>query len=337
MSRRFLILAGILAVSFAVGTVGYWLIEEDWTLFDSFYMTVISLTTVGYGEIRSLSSAGRVFTVFLLLAGVGTVFYGISTVTAFMVGGQFTHLVRKRSLETKINRLSGHIVLCGLGDTGRHVANEFIKTKRPFVAIERDPNQIAARLEDFPELLYVEGEATYEGCLEHANIEKASSLITTLPDDKDNIFVVLTAREMNPSLRIISRVIHADAESKLRKVGANVTVSANYIGGMRMASEVLRPDVVSFLDTMLLDPRGVFRVEEAIIGETSPLRNKTLREAGIPQKTGLLVLAAKKSTNGRYDYNPEANYFLEANDILVVMGWVEQIEKLRGLACHLTV
>ncbi len=332
MARRVLILVFMLLGIFLGGTLGYSLIEENWSLFDAFYMTLISLTTVGYGEVRPLTTQGRVFTVFLLLGGVGTLAYGVSTTTAFLVGGQFTQMMRKRSLETKIQHLSDHLVLCGLGETGRHVADEFIKTNKPFVAIERDPEQIALRIEDFPGLLYVEGDATHEGCLEHANIEKASGLITCLPDDKANIFVVLSAREMNPSLRIISRVIHQDAESKLRKVGADATVSSNFIGGMRMASEIIRPEVVSFLDNMLRETRGVLRVEEAIIEEDSPLCGKTLREAEIHQRTGLLVLAAKKASTGNYQYNPEADCLLESADVLVVMGWVEQIEKLRVLA-----
>ncbi|MFQ5693372.1 MAG: potassium channel family protein, partial [Nitrospinota bacterium] len=177
-------------------------------------------------------------------------------------------------------------------------------------------------------------DATEEGVLEKANVRKAAGLVTCLPDDKDNIFVVLASREMNPSLRIVARAIHHDAESKLRKVGADSTVSANLIGGMRMASEMIRPHVVSFLDTMLRDSRDVFRFEEAAIGEDSPLVGKTLREAAIPQKTGLVVVAVRTCTDGEYLYNPEADYVIQADDLLVVVGSKEQTRKLLHLAGH---
>ncbi len=147
MFRKIWVLVGMLLAVFVVGTLGYAVIEEDWSLFDAFYMTVISLTTVGYGETRPLTVQGRVFTVFLLLGGVGTLAYGISTTTAFLVGGQFTQLMRERSLEAKIQRLSGHIVVCGLGETGRHVAEEFRNTDHAFVAVETDRERIEARLQ----------------------------------------------------------------------------------------------------------------------------------------------------------------------------------------------
>ncbi len=188
MFRKIWVLVGMLLAIFVVGTLGYAVIEEDWSLFDAFYMTVISLTTVGYGETRPLTVQGRVFTVFLLLGGVGTLAYGISTTTAFLVGGQFTQLMRERSLEAKIQKLSGHIVVCGLGETGRHVAEEFRHTDHAFVAVETDRERIEARLQDDPGLLYIEGDATNEGCLERANIQKVAGLVTCLPDDKANIF-----------------------------------------------------------------------------------------------------------------------------------------------------
>ena len=332
MFRKIWVLVGMLLAIFVVGTLGYAVIEEDWSLFDAFYMTVISLTTVGYGETRPLTVQGRVFTVFLLLGGVGTLAYGISTTTAFLVGGQFTQLMRERSLEAKIQRLSGHIVVCGLGETGRHVAEEFRNTDHAFVAVETDRERIEARLQDDPRLLYIEGDATNEGCLERATIQQASGLVTCLPDDKANIFVVLAARELCPEIRIISRVIHRDAESKLRKVGADGTVSANFMGGMRMASGMVRPAVVSFLDTMLRDSRGTYRVEETAIREGSFLCGKTLRAGEIPQKTGLLVLAVQKSGDPNYLYNPEADCLLEAEELVVVMGRLNQIQDLRELA-----
>ena len=334
MVRKILVLTSTLVALFLGGTVGFKYIEEDWTYFDSFYMTVISLTTVGYGEVRPLSHAGRVFTVFLLLGGVGTLAYGISTTTAFLVGGQFAQVMRKRAMESRIRQLSAHIVLCGLGETGRHVAEEFVRTHRTFVAVEKDPERIATRLKEFSGLLYVEGDATSEGCLESANIHNVFGLVTCLPDDKDNIFVVLTAREFSPNIRIISRVIHPDAEAKLQKVGADATVSSNYIGGMRMASELLRPTVVSFLDTMLRDSSETYRVEEATITAGSPLMGKSLREASIPRKTGLLVLAVQKNGDRRYTYNPEADSRLEAGDIIVVMGKMDQIDQVREMAEH---
>ncbi len=181
------------------------------------------------------------------------------------------------------------------------------------------------------EILYVEGDATHETTLRRAKVESARGLVSTLPEDKDNLFVVISARKLNPDLRIVARAILHESESKLQKVGADRTVSANLMGGLRMAAEMIRPTVISFLDSMLRNPRGTIRVEEALVGIGSPLNGQTLGEMALPQEIGLLVIAVQDCSNQHYIYNPPADYVVKANDVLIIMGDSGQVASLRQL------
>lgn len=330
IQRRLVIAAIAMVLVISAGILGFILIE-GWSFLDAAFMTVISLTTVGYGEVHPLSANGRIFAMFLILTGVGILAYGVSSVTAFVVGGELTDILEKRKMEKEISKLKGHIVLCGLGQTGRHVAEEFIKTKTQFVAIERHKETLDHRKSLGP-FLYVHGDATQAESLVEANVASARGLITTLASDKDNLFVVMTAKELNPDLRIVTRLIEDESQSKLAKVGADAIVSSNHIGGMRMASEMIRPEVVSFLDIMLREKERVTRVEEAQVFAQSKLAGRTLKEGGIREKTGLLVIALRKASDQKYLYNPGGDTKIEAGDWLIVYGAISQIEKLRELA-----
>lgn len=325
--RIFRILLVLLFI-FISGITGYMIIEK-WPFLDSLYMTVITLTTVGFMEVQPLSSAGRLFTIFILITGFGVILYGFGVITAFFVEGELMGILRRRKMQKKISKLNKHYIICGYGDMGRCVVDEFIKTNNPFVVIEKNDGEIQMLQERAQDLLYIAGDASSDAILETAGISQAKGLITAFSSDKDNLFVVLTARSLNPDLRIVTRCVEEESERKLRTAGANAVVSAHSIGGMRIASEMLRPTVVSFLDVMLREKDEVFRVEEAVIEKGSKVDNVTLKEANILNDIGLIIIAIKDSETGRYIYNPNLDIRLKEKDTLIVLGRVEQAEKLR--------
>jgi voltage-gated potassium channel len=328
--QKRLTLLGILFLSvFTAGTVGFMLVE-GWDFFDAFYMTVITLATVGYGEVHPLSGTGRWVAIVLILGGTGSLAYGMSMVTALIIEGELHNILGKRRMDKVLARLRGHVIVCGLGETGRHVVDEFLKTRQPCVIIERNVAQIK-RPERFRDVPLIEGEATDEETLRRARIDVAKGLVTTMPEDKDNLFVILTARGMNPTLRIVSRAVADESHEKLRKAGADAVVSANRIGGLRMASEMIRPNVVSFLDTMLRDTNASIRFEEAEVPADSPLAGKTLAEADLHTRAGLVVIAIRRRASGTFLYNPAASAVIEFGDCLVVCGEPTQLDRLRNL------
>ncbi len=319
----------VLAVVISTGIAGYMIIEK-WSFIDSAYMTIITLSSVGFSEVYPLSIAGKVFTIFLILGGLGALFYGISLITKFIAEGGLHELVRRRKMNKLISQLNDHYIICGAGDTGRSTIDEFVKTRSNFVVVEPDIEQIK-KIDDSDSLPYMEDDPTKDDALLKAGIKKAKGLISALPSDKDNLFVVLSARALNPRLRIVSQAIEEDSKPKLLKAGADSVILPNVIGGLRMASEILRPAVVTFLDFMIRGKEMTLRVEEASISSGSSFIGKTLGEAEVPRKTGLIVVAIKDSEEGGYHYNPGASTKLKKGDILIVLGDVEQTRKLKEL------
>jgi len=333
LERRLLKAFAVLFFVLLVGIVGYMLVE-GWSFFDSLYMTVISLTTVGYSETHDLSRNGRIFTIFLLFSGMGILAYGISTFTAFLVEGHVLDFLRGRQMLKKISQMHNHFIICGYRGEGRYALEELIETKTPHVIVDSNVAELSVM---FPgaDLLYIEGDPTMDKTLEQANIKKAQGLISALASDSENLLVVLSAREMNPDIRIISCVFDRETARKFHRVGANGTVMADFIGGLRMASEAIRPTVVSFLDAMLRDKDHTLRIEEIrVLEEGNDWVGKTLQEIEIPRQTGLLVVALKSLTSGKYVYNPRADYVVETDDILIVIGRTEQVFKMKRLLGH---
>ncbi len=327
LQRRLAQIGVLFLVVFAAGTISFMLVE-GWSLMDALYMTTITLSTVGFQEVHPLGTGGRLVAMMLILGGTGSLAYGLSIVTAFIVEGELKDLLGKRRMEKALAHLSGHIIVCGAGETGKHVVEELLKTGTPCVVIEHTPAH-CKRLERFGSLPVIEGDATDEQVLVHARIAQARGLIATLPSDKDNLFVILTARELNPRLRIVTRAIEDESHTKLRKAGADAVISSNRIGGLRMASEMIRPHAVSFLDSMIRDPRRVHRVEEAEVPPTSPVIGKTLAQLDLINRVGLVVLARRVAPQGDYEYNPKPSSTLAAGDFLIVCGEPNQLEALR--------
>jgi voltage-gated potassium channel len=314
-----------LAIVLLVGVLGYRIIE-GWSLFDSLYMTVITIASVGFMEVHNLSVQGRVFTIILILCGSATLIYGLSILTAFIVEGELTDVLRRRKMKKTISELANHYIVCGMSATGNYIIDELVKTGRSFVVVDKDPDKI--RLLQEAGILNIEGDATHEAILEEANIRKAAGLLTALHFDADNLVVVVTARGICAQLKIVAKAINEESERKLRQVGADRVVMPNFIGGLRMASEMIRPSVVSFLDVMLRSKDTTVRVEEIVISRESSLVGKTLGDAGILDIEGVTVVALSEK-DGSHRFNPPRDRVLQDEDVVIVMGIVDRILVLK--------
>ena len=322
-----------LTVVLVSGAAGYHVIGEgNWSYGDCIYMTIITLSTVGYGEVLHGMDAmpgARVWTAMLIVLGSGSLVFFVSTLTAFIVEGDIQGVLRRRRMQKAIDQLKDHIIVVGAGATGVHVIEELYATKAAFVVIETDLERLLRVAEDIaPGMLYVVGDATTDHVMHEAGVTRAKGLAATLPDDRDNVFVSITARALNPTLRIVSKRTEDTAESKLKRAGANATVSPSQIGGMRLVSELVRPSVVQFLDTMLRDREQALRVEEVSIPTGSTLIGVSLAETTIRDQTRVLVLAVH-NVDGSYVYNPGPEYILEAGMTLVVLCQAGDVRKLR--------
>lgn len=326
--QRNLIIAIIcFVIIFVVGIVGYATIEK-WSILKSVFMTAITLTTIGYSD-YGMSNTGRIFTLILILGGLSIFAYSFGTATAFIVEGHLGYLIRRRKMDKEIDKLSNHYIVCGIGDTGIHIINELIKVEKDFVVVDVDQDRIEEISKD-NKILYIIGDAANDEILLKAGIKKAIGLAASLPEDKDNLFVVLTARSLNENLLIVSKAVEDTSIEKIKKAGADRIISPNQLGGLKLASMLVRPNVVDFLDIML---RGLetTRFEEAILGENTELVGITLKEAKIPDRTNLVVVAVRCADSKEFIYNPNAELKLNAGDSLVVIGTTPQLEKLRKL------
>ncbi len=313
----------------AFGTLGYMFFFK-WGFVESLYMTIITLASVGFREVRTLDSNGEFFTIVLIIFGMGSVVYGITNLTAFVVEGDLRKLLRKSRMDRNIEKLKDHFILCGLGRVGKNICKEILSMGQPLVVIDNTEDNFNAFSTDEKNFFPLLGDATEEKTLEKANIKKAKGFISALPTDSENVFVVLSARQLNPQLRIIARANEEENSSKLFRAGADKVVCPSHIGGLRMASELLRPVVVDFLDMMVRDKDVNLRVEEATISANSPFANKTLIEAQIPKQTKCVVVALRKE-DGSFHFNPVAETRLKVNDTIVVIGEIENINRLKKL------
>ena len=312
-----------------VGTAGY-IALLDVSILDAFYMTVITIATVGFREVAELSEAAKIFTVFIIFAGLGFVGYALTSLVAFLTEGQLQTAWRRRRMDNRIRALHKHYIVCGAGETAQNVMAQLAAGKVPFVVVDLREEKI----HEFHNrgILAIHGDPTHESALEQANIHQAEGLICALSSDTENVFTILTARYLNPNLYIISRAIEPHAHEKLRMAGADRTISPNEIGGRRMAAMVLRPSIFSFLDVVTYAGDEVFNLEEVLLGEASELSGKTLREARIPERTGLIVMAIKKSGSRTMVFNPQASENIAVGDSLIVLGNPENVDKLKTLA-----
>jgi len=330
---RLISAAGILAAVVLVGATAYYSVGEGrWSWFDCFYMTIITLSTVGFAEtlegMNEMPEA-RGVTISLIVLGSGTLLYFISSLTALIVEGDLQGVLRRRSMQRAIEKLSKHVIVCGIGTTGRHIATELAAVGVPFVVVDRNRERLDELSEEFDDgLLYVVGDATDDHILQLAGIERARGVISALNDDKANLFVTISARALNPSARIVAKSIEPSTEAKLRRAGADSVVAPNYIGGVRLFSEMVSPKAAAFLDRIVQFGSGISVGLEAIdVPPESPLVGQRLSETEI-REAGALVVAVHRS-DGDYIYNPGSEHLLEAGDSLIVLADSEDIAALR--------
>lgn len=313
----------------AFGTLGY-MILLNLSFLDGLYMTIITISTVGYTEVAEMTKAAQIFSIVLIITSVGTVGFVISRIGYFFKEGHLYEVWRKSKMEKDIQALDRHYIICGSGETGKYIMNAFKNRAEKFVVIDKDPETI----EELKEMgcNYIMGDATHEDVLQHAGIDKAAGLVASLSKDADNVFVVLTARQMNAQLNIVARAIEPNAHTKLKRAGADHTVSPNEIGGRKMAAMLLKPSITYFMDSIIHTEDITLDLEEIQVSPQSTLCKKPLKEARISSKTGLIVLAIRKEKDERFRFNPGAEEMLDPNDKLIVIGQHEQIETLRDLA-----
>ena len=316
------------ALLLIVGVIGYmFLLKVDFI--DALYMTVITISTVGFGEVGTTSNWSEVFSIIMIFVGVGIVGYAFTTVVAMFVEGKVKDFWKGSKMEKKIASLDDHYIICGSGELAEVIINNFIDQNLNFVVI-------TDKREDLDEyshhdILVVEGMSTEEAVLEHAGIERAKGLVSTLDSEVDNIVTVLTARNLNKNIYIIANAITKSGSEKLMKVGANKTLSAVEISGKRMASLMTKPNIISFVDVVTRIGDVELDLEEVVVKSGSYLENKNLIEAQIPNKTGLIVLAIKTIEDNKMIFNPPVNYTFRIGDVLIVLGREDQVDKLKHL------
>ncbi len=329
--RTRLMVAGLSVIAVSLfGSVGYWLIGKgEWSWLDCVYMVLITITSVGYAEVLPVANhpQARMFTMMLLVGGMGVSFYFLSALTAFIIEGDLREALWKRRVYNRLMKFNGHLIVCGTGRTGVHVAEELFKAGKQVVVIDRDKarlDELASKHGDsFIGLL---GDATDDDVLRDAGVERASGLVTALQQDQDNLFVALSARQLNPNLRIVSRANDDRVTPKLRQAGVDVAVSPTHIGGRRMAHELLQPNMVGFIDLMARDYERNLNIEEIVLRDDSPLVGKTLATSQIRQVSNALVLAVIDGDS--HTYNPPHDFVLAHGMKLIVLGERNQLQRL---------
>ena len=330
--RKIFIAFSLLFGLLIIGIIGYSLIEKDnphreWGIFESVWMTVITITTVGYGDMQ-ISDAGRAFTLFLIISGIGMYIYCITIITAFLVEGQLLSFFKHRKMTRDVEKLSNHYIICGIGDTGVHVLEEMVKANASFVGIETDEEHLE-HLAEIHDFLYLHGDATDDDVLIRAGIERAKGLVACLSRDQDNLFVVISAKKLNPNLRVVSKAVENNSPAKLVTAGADEVVLPDHIGGIRLASGILEPHLIDFFAKVQIS-RQTTRFAESIIQPGSVLDGITIEDARIKEETGLVVIAIR-SKDGAYIYNPSGDLQIESGDALFVISDPRQLQTLHRL------
>ncbi|MGC9325067.1 MAG: potassium channel family protein [Desulfomonilia bacterium] len=320
----------LLAFVFFTGTIGFHFIE-GWSFLDSFFMTLITITTIGYREIYPLSDGGKLFDVMIIFLGVGSAAYGFASIAQFVVEGEVQRVLGRRRLDKKITQMNDHYIICGNGRIGSLISQELHKHKKTFVVIDRDPAAIES-LERVG-IPYVMGDATSEDTLIKAGIQRAKALIATASSDMTNVYIILIAKELNPVIFVLARAETEDSTKNLRRAGANKVISPYMIGGRHMANIILKPTVVDFIELATGEKMEDFiiQMEGFKIKRGSSLLGQTLKNAPIRKNLGLIVVAVKDSS-GKMIFNPSADYTISESDVLVCIGSPDALQSMKKLS-----
>jgi voltage-gated potassium channel len=295
---------------------------------------VITLSTVGSREIHPITDLwyGKLFIVGLILSGMGVLFVFATSMTAFFVEGEIRHIFRRKKMDKALANITNHIIVCGAGDTGGFVIEELLRSRAGLVIVDTDEERIERIRETHPETFipFVVGPGADDEVLQRAGIDRAQGVVIALPDERDNLFITVTVRQTNPKAKIVARAADVQAEQRLLRAGADAVVSPNRIGGMRMASEMVRPQVVTFLDQMLRGQEKRLRIEEIPLTASSPMVGKALRDTKLRQEQDLLVLAIRDKSGEKFLYNPPPDEILEEGSTLIVLGPVDSVHDVRN-------
>ena len=330
--KKIFLPALLLGIVFIVGIFGYRFIS-GYSYVNAFYMTVTTVATVGFGEIEPLDTKGRLFTAFLIISSFGTFAYAVTSLTKYVIDGEFNSFFKTRRMSDAINKLNGHVIICGFGRNGKQASTVLKKNNKRFVVVENKQdvtNQMTHRYHE----LVITGDATQDEVLIRAGVKRASALITTLPNDADNLFIVLSARNLNAKLTIISRASDDNSDVKLKIAGANNVIMPDKVGGAHMASLVMKPDVVEFIDYITGQGGEAINLEEITYNEIpESFKNKTLKDLEIRKKSGANIIGFRKG-NGDYIVNPSADTPIIPDGKIFVLGTTEQIAKLKKMLQH---
>lgn len=315
----------VLLLVVLIGTIGFYFLGEDWTLLDSLYMTVISITTTGFKEVRPLSEVGKLFTIVVIIMGVGAIAYSGGRGVQLLIE---TQLFGRRRMNKKVQELKNHYIVCGFGRMGRYICEELKHSKVPFVVIEQEEAKVEVLKE--MDYLYVQGNATIDETLVRAGIEKARGLVAVLANDAENVFASLSAKVLNPKVFVVARAVEEETESKLKKAGADRVVKPYEIGGTRMANLLLRPGVVEFIDVVALGKNIDLTLEEVIVSPHSTLIGKTLAESPLRKEMNIMIVAIFRK-DGKFAYNPKSSETIQAGDRLIAIGEASNLPRLNQL------
>jgi len=317
----------VLLLLMSAGTIGFMTIEK-WRFLDAFYMTVITLGTVGFKEVHDLSDNGKLFTIMLIIVGVGVLGYLVGSLAQIMFEGQIQRVIGRKKVEKMIEALNGHYIICGFGRIGSLICREFRAKGLSYVVIEKDA-EVNESLDEHG-FLHMKGDATLDEVLLKAGIKRAKGLVSVVSSDTENVYITLTARGLNPDLFILARSSEDGADIKLKRAGANKVVSPYVIGGSRMAQSILRPNVVDFIEIATGSEHLDLQMEEIAIPPHSSFAGETLVSSGFRKETGVIIVGIKKS-HGEMVFNPHSQAMIEGNDTLIVLGDPEAISKLEEL------
>ena len=324
------LVALVIVAVHVTGTIGYVLIE-GWTPWDAFYMTVITVTTVGYGEVHPLSQAGRAFTVVILLSGVGAFFYAFTLFMSLLASGDVLARLERRRFGRMLETLQDHFILCGYGRMGEIIAREFARQRVPFIVVERNPERMHLAMEHG--FLAVEADASNEEVLKRVRIDRARGLVAAVGTDAENVYAVLSARLLKPDLFIVGRAESEDARAKLRRAGADRVISPYHLGGLQLAQTAMRPAVVDFLDLATSSENMELNLEQVHIENESPFSGRSLIDAGLRQRFGVVVVGIRRAS-GKMDFNPAPETSICGGDDLVVLGPAASLKALEKAAVN---
>jgi voltage-gated potassium channel len=328
--RRFLLIAGLLGIILVVGTMGFVLID-GYSWFDAFYMTLTTITTVGYGEIRPLDRAGRIFNSFLIFFGVTTMFLAVGAMTQTIIELELQDRYGKRRKRRMIDQLHDHFIVCGYGRVGRNASFEFQRANIPFLVVDRNEDRVAKAAD--AGMLAIAADATRDDSLREAGVLKAKGLIAALPSDAENLFIILSAKTLNPKLTVVTRASEEEAEEKMRRAGADTVFTPYAVTGRQLADSLLRPHVVEFLDFGRSNMGPKVTMEQVCVSANAELTTKTLGELMELRKTGVIVLAIRKR-GGETIFNPPPEFEISAGDFLIVMGERPNLQKLEQILAN---